>query len=210
MSRNRRIGSSSLPHDCFGWARWASTWQAFRWKVNSRTRCRHCAATAHCRAWSMTGGAPTRRRALPPATRRAPSRRAVRRPPPPYPLDSISTRARNARGISRITTAERTGAESDRQPSLAPDEIAGLRVALTDGAPRKAMKQAGAAWNPDRTVWPLRYDRVIGRRRRPRIGPRRHPVLDAPASSEKHPAADAAPHPPGDAGIQLWTPGINS
>jgi hypothetical protein len=55
------------------------------------------------------------------------------------------------------------------------------------------VKQAGGAWNPDRTVWQLRYDRVVALGLRRRIVTPRHPDLDAAASSEKHPDEDAGP-----------------
>jgi hypothetical protein len=55
------------------------------------------------------------------------------------------------------------------------------------------VKQAGEAWNPDRTVWQLRYDRVVALGLRRRLVTLRHPVLDAAALSEKHPDADAGP-----------------
>ena len=66
-----------------------------------------------------------------------------------------------------------------------------LRVAFTDVATRKRVKQAGGAWNPDRTVWQLRYDRVVALGLRRRIVTLWHPGLDAAGSSEKHPDADA-------------------
>ncbi|MGH7390887.1 MAG: hypothetical protein ACREM3_15740 [Candidatus Rokuibacteriota bacterium] len=93
----------------------------------------------------------------------------------------------------RVKTVELIVAESDWAPRFAPDEIAALRVAFTDVATRKRVKQAGGAWNPDRTVWQLRYDRVVALGLRRRIVTLRHPVLDAATSSEKHPDADAGP-----------------
>jgi hypothetical protein len=84
-------------------------------------------------------------------------------------------------------------AESDWEPRFAPDEIAALRVAFTDAATRQRVKPAGGAWNPDRTVWQLRSERVVALGLRRRIVTQRHPGLDAAASSEKHPVADAGP-----------------
>jgi hypothetical protein len=52
----------------------------------------------------------------------------------------------------RIKTVELVVAESDWEPRFAPDEIVALRVAFTDVATRKRVKQASRAWNPDRTV----------------------------------------------------------
>ena len=68
----------------------------------------------------------------------------------------------------RIKTVELVVAESDWKPRFAPDEIVALRVAYPDVATRRRVKQAGATWNSDRTVWQLRYDRVValGLRRR--------------------------------------------
>ena len=93
----------------------------------------------------------------------------------------------------RIKTVELVVAESDWEPAFAPDEIVALRVAFTDVATRKRVKQAGGVWNPDRRVWELRYDRVGALGLRRRIVTLRYPGLDAAASSEKHPDADARP-----------------
>jgi hypothetical protein len=93
----------------------------------------------------------------------------------------------------RLKTVELVVAESDWAPPFAPDEIVALRVAFTDVAIRKRVKQAGGAWNPDRMVWQLRYDRVVALGLRRRIVTPQHPVLDAAASTEKHPDADAGP-----------------
>ena len=93
----------------------------------------------------------------------------------------------------RVKTVELVVAESDWEPRFAPDEIVALRVAYTDVATRKRVKQAGGTWNPDRTVWQLRYDRVVALGLRRRIVTLRHPDLDAAPSSEKYPDADAGP-----------------
>jgi hypothetical protein len=93
----------------------------------------------------------------------------------------------------RIKTVELVVAESDWEPRFAPDEIVALRVAFTDVATRNRVKQAGGAWNPDRTVWQLRYDRVVALGLRRRIVTPRHPGLDAAGASAKHPDADAGP-----------------
>lgn len=98
----------------------------------------------------------------------------------------------DAKRKKRIKTVELVVAESDWEPRFAPDEIVALRVAYTDVATRTRVKQAGGVWNADRTVWQLRYDRVValGLRRRIVVTVR-PPVLDAAASGEKHPNADA-------------------
>jgi hypothetical protein len=93
----------------------------------------------------------------------------------------------------RIKTVELVIAESAWEPRFAPDEIVALRIAFTDVATRKRVKQAGGTWNPDRTLWQLRYDRVAALGLRRRIVTRRHPGLDTAGSSEKHPGADAGP-----------------
>jgi len=93
----------------------------------------------------------------------------------------------------RIKTVELVVAESDWAPRFAPDEIVELRVEFTDVATRKRVKQAGGVWNPDRTVWQLRYDRAVALGLRRRIVAPRHPGLDAARSSEKRPDADAGP-----------------
>jgi len=93
----------------------------------------------------------------------------------------------------RIKTMELVVAEADWEPPFAPDEIVALRVEFTDVATRKRVKRAGGAWNPDRRVWQLRYDRVVALGLRRRIVTQRHPVLDAARSTEKHTDADAGP-----------------
>lgn len=99
----------------------------------------------------------------------------------------------DAVGKKRIKTVEVVVGESAWQPRFDPDEIVALRVAFTDVATRKRVKQAGGAWDPDRTVWRLRYDRVVALGLRRRITTPQHPVLDAAASSHRHPDADAGP-----------------
>jgi hypothetical protein len=96
----------------------------------------------------------------------------------------------------RLKTVELVVAESRWEPRFAPDDIVALRIAFTDVAARQRVKQAGGTWNPDRTVWQLRYDRVVALGLRRRIVSPRHPVLDAAASSDKHPAPDAGPASP--------------
>jgi hypothetical protein len=104
----------------------------------------------------------------------------------------------------RIKTVELVIAESAWEPRFAPDEIVALRIAFTDVATRKRVKQAGGVWNPDRTVWQLRYDRAVALGLRRRIVTQRHPVLDAGASRQKHPDADAGP------GIHIKMPASSS
>lgn len=91
----------------------------------------------------------------------------------------------------RIKTVEQVVAESDWEPRFAPDEIVALRVPYADLAIRKRAKQAGGAWNPDRAVWQLRYDRAVALGLVRRIVTLGHQVLDAPGSSDEHPHADA-------------------
>ena len=93
----------------------------------------------------------------------------------------------------RIKTVELVVAEADWAPRFAPDEIVALRVAYRDVATRRRVKQAGGTWNSERTVWQLRYDRVAALGLRRRIVTLQYPELDAAASSEKHPDADAGP-----------------
>lgn len=93
----------------------------------------------------------------------------------------------------RIKTVELVVAESDWEPRFSPNEIVALRVAYPDVATRRRVKQAGGTWNADRTVWQLRYDRVVALGLRRRIVTLQYPVLDAAGSSEKHPDADAGP-----------------
>jgi len=92
----------------------------------------------------------------------------------------------------RIKTIELVVAESDWQPGFAADEIVAVQVAFADSATRARVKHAGGAWNPDRKVWHLRYDRVVSLGLRRRIVAPSHPELDATASKKKHPDADTA------------------
>jgi hypothetical protein len=93
----------------------------------------------------------------------------------------------------RIKTVELVVAEADWQPCFAPDEIVALRVAFTDVTTRARVKRAGGAWDPERKVWSLRYDRVVSLGLRRRIVASQHPDLDARASRGKHPDADTIP-----------------
>jgi hypothetical protein len=64
----------------------------------------------------------------------------------------------------RFKTVELLVAEQDwkpRRPSIAPDQIVGLRVDFAEVAVRDRVKQAGGTWNPERRLWQLRYDRVV-------------------------------------------------
>ena len=62
------------------------------------------------------------------------------------------------------------------RPRFVDDQIVGLRVAFADMAVRERVKQAGGTWNPERRVWLLRYDRVVGLGLNSRI-------VDEPASN---------------------------
>jgi len=66
-------------------------------------------------------------------------------------------------------------------PPFAADQIVGLRVAFADLAVRDRVKRAGGAWNPERRVWQLRYDRVVVLGLHPR-------VVDEPASNRRCPS----------------------
>jgi len=92
----------------------------------------------------------------------------------------------------RFKTVELVVAESDWQPPYRPDEIVALRIDFTEISTRRRVKQAGGTWNPGRTVWQLRYDRVVALGLRRRIVTAQHPVLDATPSWERHPDPDAA------------------
>ena len=64
----------------------------------------------------------------------------------------------------RFKTVELLVAERDWEPPrprFAHDQIVALRAAFADVAVRDRVKQAGGAWNPERRVWQLRYDRVV-------------------------------------------------
>jgi hypothetical protein len=66
----------------------------------------------------------------------------------------------------RFKTVEIIVAERDWEPPrphFAHHQIVALRVAFADVAVRERVKQAGGMWNPERKVWQLRYDRVLGR-----------------------------------------------
>jgi SAM-dependent methyltransferase len=70
----------------------------------------------------------------------------------------------DARRKKRFKTVEILVAERDWEPPrprFAQDQIVGLRVAFAEVAVRDRLKQAGGTWNPQRSVWQLRYDRVV-------------------------------------------------
>ncbi|MBI2493307.1 MAG: hypothetical protein HYV94_14595 [Candidatus Rokubacteria bacterium] len=76
-------------------------------------------------------------------------------------------------------------AEPDWEPPqlrFAHDQIVGLRAAFADVAVRDQVKQAGRAWNRERRVWQLRYDRVVELGLNSRI-------VDEPASNSGCPGA---------------------
>jgi hypothetical protein len=85
----------------------------------------------------------------------------------------------DAQRKKRFKTVELLVAERDWQPPrprFAHDQIVGLRVAFAGVAVRDRVKQAGGAWNPERRVWQLRYDRVVALGLNSRI-------VDEPAST---------------------------
>jgi hypothetical protein len=89
----------------------------------------------------------------------------------------------DAQRKKRFKTVEILVAERDWEPPrprFADDQIVGLRVAFADVAVRERVKQAGGTWNPERRVWLLRYDRVVGLGLNSRI-------VDAPASNSRCP-----------------------
>jgi hypothetical protein len=169
---------------------------AFVWAVHERTRSYQASRGA-------TGGlsgniAPCRHApaavSAPVGLHLRPGQKGTKHLVEQYGDRSVCVRYRyDAARKKRIKTVELVVAESAWAPRFAPDEIVALRVAFTDVATRKRVKQAGGARNPDRTVWQLRYDRVVALGLRRRTVTLRHPVLDAAASSEEHPDTDAGP-----------------
>ena len=64
----------------------------------------------------------------------------------------------------RFKTIELLVAECDwvpPRPAPPADRLVPVRVAFAELAVRQQVNQAGGAWNPDRKVWELRYDRAI-------------------------------------------------
>jgi hypothetical protein len=104
----------------------------------------------------------------------APTRSSVRPTPPRRSRTSPALRVRLHLKPGQKGTKHLVVAESDWEPRFAPDEIVALRVAFTDVATRNRVKQAGGAWNPDRTG--------VAAALRPRRRPR-------PETSHRHPAA---------------------
>ena len=90
----------------------------------------------------------------------------------------------HAQRKKRFKAVEILVAERDWEPRrhFADDQIVGLRVAFADVIVRAQVKQAGGAWNPERRVWQLRYDRVAALGLNSRI-------VDEPASSSGCPAS---------------------
>jgi hypothetical protein len=88
----------------------------------------------------------------------------------------LMIQARRKKGLKTVgvLVAER---DWERPRSrFAHDHIVGLRVAFADVEVRDRVKQAGGAWNPQRRVWQLRYDRVVALGLNSRI-------VDEPASN---------------------------
>ena len=81
--------------------------------------------------------------------------------------------------------------DAQPRPRFAHDQIAGLRVAFADVAVRDRVKQAGGAWNPERRVWQLRYDRVVALGLNSRIVDDPASNSGCPGSSGEHLHADA-------------------
>jgi hypothetical protein len=70
----------------------------------------------------------------------------------------------DARSKKRLKTVELLVSErvwTPPRPRFAPAQLVGLRVAFADVAVRERVKQAGGTWHPGRTLWQLRYDRVV-------------------------------------------------
>jgi hypothetical protein len=76
-------------------------------------------------------------------------------------------------------------------PALVKDAIVALHVAFDELAIRSRVKHAGAAWNPERRLWELRYDRAIALGLIGRIVPQPASTGGCPASNAKHPQVDA-------------------
>jgi hypothetical protein len=92
----------------------------------------------------------------------------------------------DAQRKKRLKTVEILVAERDWEPPrprFAHDQIVGFRVAFADVPVRDQVKQAGGTWNPERRVWPLRYDRVVAFGLNSRI-------VDDPASSSGCPGGN--------------------
>jgi hypothetical protein len=111
----------------------------------------------------------------------------------------------DAQRKKRFKTVELVVAERDwepRGPRFAHDQIVALRVDFGEVAVRDRVKRAGGAWNRERRVWQLRYDRVVALGLTAR-------VVDEAASNSGCPwprgrglHADARRHPGRDAGIR--------
>jgi len=111
----------------------------------------------------------------------------------------------DAQRKKRFKTVELLVAERDWKPPpprFPPDQVVDLRVSFADAAIRDRVKQAGGAWNLERKVWRLGYDRVVA------LGLTRHIVDDrasntgCPEPSGGHLHVDAR-HPVVDAGVAV-------
>jgi hypothetical protein len=95
----------------------------------------------------------------------------------------------DAQRKKRLKTVELLVAERDWEPPrprFAAAQIVALRVAFADVAPRERVKQAGGTWDPERSVWHLRYDRVAALGLTSRI-------VGEPASNRGCPRASGEP-----------------
>ena len=99
---------------------------------------------------------------------------------------------------------------SPPRPTPSADQIVPVRVAFAELARARQVKQGGATWNPERTVWEPRCDRAVARPGGPdragcqvRARPE-HLMVDASRERPEHLPADAGGHPDVDAGIYRW------
>ena len=94
----------------------------------------------------------------------------------------------------RFKTVELLVAERDwqpRPPRLDGDPVVGLRIAFSDVAVRRVVKQAGAEWNPEQRVWQLPYRRVVALGLTGRIADDLASTSGCATTTGKHPDPDA-------------------
>ncbi len=68
---------------------------------------------------------------------------------------------RSGRSFKTVELIVEETAWKPRQGSAAASWIVEVRVDWQEAQVRKAVKEAGATWNPQRRVWELRHDRVV-------------------------------------------------
>ena len=112
---------------------------------------------------------------------------------------------RRGRSGSQRGSSSGPNASGNRRDLASPTtRSSGVRVAFAEVAVRNRLKQSGGTWNPERSAWPLRHDRVVA------LSLKSH-IVDEPASHRGCPGVERRESPcrcpgaiQGDARIHGW------